>query len=294
MIYNPVSGTQDAEARLSLLRRLMEEAGLCRDPVETDRELGAEPAAKNAVGDGMERVIVWGGDGSVTEAAHVLAGTQVALGVVPGGTGNLLAVNLGIPTDAEQAMRLALTGEAHSIDVGRANGRTFLIAAGIGADARMIQDTGREAKRRLGPLAYFLAAWRHVRRPLTRYRITIDGTVLERRAQSVLVANLGRVTGGLELVPDTGPETGLLQVTIIRARTVWDMMAIGVRALLRRHRSDNLVELHGGRHILIETPRAQPAQIDGNELPATTRLELTVAPRALMLVHELPQGSVSS
>jgi diacylglycerol kinase family enzyme len=93
-------------------------------------------------------------------------------------------------------MELALTGETRRIDVGQANGETFLIMAGIGADAQMIQDADRELKNRLGPLAYFVAAWKNRGRSRVTYRITIDGRTIRRRAQTVLVANLGRVTGG--------------------------------------------------------------------------------------------------
>src|SRR5207244_9077670 len=124
-------------ARLEALARA---AGLACELAETDRDQGAAPLARQAVVDGMERVLVAGGDGSVAEAANVLAGTGVALAVVPGGTGNLFALNLGLPTDAEAALHLALTGAARPLDVGRANGHVFLVAAGMGLDARMVQD----------------------------------------------------------------------------------------------------------------------------------------------------------
>src|SRR4028119_815316 len=131
IIFNPASGAENLETRRARLEELAQAAGLHCDLVETDIDRGAAPLAKEAVADGMQRVIVSGGDGSVSEAADALTGTDTALAVLPGGTGNLLAVNLGLPLDAKEAMELALHGQAHPTDVGRANGQVFLIMAGI-------------------------------------------------------------------------------------------------------------------------------------------------------------------
>jgi diacylglycerol kinase (ATP) len=210
IIFNPASGSEDSETRRAQLEELKVAAGLTCELRETDRDDGAAPLAREAMAAGMERVLVSGGDGSVMEAADVLAGSEVALAVLPGGAGNLLALNLGLPTETNAAVELALAGRARPLDVGRANGSVFLIMAGIGMDARMIRDADRKLKDRLGVLAYFVSAWRNMGRPLVPFTITIDGQRLRRRAQSVLVANLGRITGGLELVPGADAEDGLL------------------------------------------------------------------------------------
>jgi YegS/Rv2252/BmrU family lipid kinase len=285
IIFNPASGTEDLETRRAKLEELAHEAGLRCALVETDIDRGAAPLAKEAVADGMQRVIVSGGDGSVSEAADALTGTDTALAVLPGGTGNLLAINLGLPLDAKEAMELALHGEARPMDVGRANGQVFLIMAGIGADARMIRDADRELKNRLGPLAYFVAACRNLGRPRLGYTITIDGNRFRRYAHTVMVANLGRVTGGVELVPGTSPESGTLEVAILRARTLWDLGKVAAGAIMGRIRSDNLLEIQHGRNVIIQTRRPQPVQIDGNEAGSTNRLEIHVEPGALKLVR---------
>jgi YegS/Rv2252/BmrU family lipid kinase len=285
IIFNPASGNADPGTRRGKLEELAQAAGLTCDLTETDREKGAAPLAQEAVNDGMERVLVSGGDGSMAEAAGALAGTDSALAVIPGGTGNLLAVNLGLPTDPKEAMDLALNGEAKPTDVGRANGQVFLIMAGMGADARMIREADREMKNRLGPLAYFLTAFRNLGRTRVTYRVTIDGRRFRRRAHTVLVANLGRVTGGVELVPNTGPDNGMLEVAILRARGFWGLAQVAVNAMLGRTRSDNLFEIHHGREVLIRTARPQPVQLDGNDAGATTRLEVHVEPGALRVVR---------
>lgn len=287
-IFNPVSGTQDPAARRSRLEELTRDAGLTCELQETDLEEGARPLAQKALQDGLERIIVSGGDGSVAEAAEVIAGTDVILGVVPGGTGNLLAVNLGLPSDPAAALRGALNEDYQALDVGRANGRVFLIVAGMGADARMVQDADRELKRRWGALAYFIAAWRNLGRPLCRYRITIDGETYLRRAQTVLVGNLGRITGGVELIPGADPTDGLLDVAIIRARHFRDVATVALRAIFGRHQSDNLTEIHRGRRVVIEAEQPQPAELDGNDIGDTRRLVVEVQPAALRLARPEP------
>lgn len=290
-IFNPVSGTQDPAARRSRLEQLSREVGLTCRLDETDLQEGARPLARRALEDGIQRVIVSGGDGSVAEAAEVIAGTDVILGVVPGGTGNLLAVNLGLPNDPAAAIRGAINEDYQALDVGRANGRVFLIVAGIGADARMVQDADRELKQRWGALAYFIAAWRNLGRPLVRYRITIDGETYTRRAQTVLVGNLGRITGGVELIPGADPTDGVLDVAIIRARNFRDIVIVALRAILGRHQSDNLTEIHRGRKIVIEAQQPQPAEIDGNDIGETRRLVVEVEPGALKLARPAPTPS---
>ena len=284
IIFNPASGTQDGETRRAALEELARGVGLTCELGLTDRDRGATPLAEQAVADGMERLLVSGGDGSITEAAAALAGTPVALAVLPGGTGNLLALNLGLPADPEAAVRVALTGEARPLDVGRANDAVFVLMAAW-ADAHMVRDADRQLKDRLGVLAYFVAAVRNLGRRPVRYAITLDGRTIHRRAKTVMVANLGRITGGLELVPGADPEDGRLDVAILRAEGLWDLALLAGRALVGRHADDPSLEFYQAREILIETPAPQPVQIDGNEQPPTARLHVRVEPGALRLVR---------
>jgi diacylglycerol kinase (ATP) len=180
LVFNPAAGDEDPGVRRSALEELAKAAGLTCELAETDVVLGAHPAAEKAVADGMERLIVCGGDGSVAEAAHALAGTTTSLAVVPGGTANLLAVNLGIPTDREEAMRFALASAAQPTDVARTNVGAFLIAAGMGLDARIMRGADRALKNRYGHLAYFISGWRNLGRPHQRYTIAVDGATLQR------------------------------------------------------------------------------------------------------------------
>lgn len=285
LIYNPVSGVGAPGSRRAILEALAKTAGLPCELSETDVDRGAAPLAEQAVADQMQRVLVWGGDGTVAEAAAVLAGTPVALAVLPAGTGNLLALNLGLPLDSQAAMQLALEGAPRPTDVGRANGRVFLIMSGMGVDARMIRDSDRALKDRFGFLAYFAAAARHLGRPRRRYTVTIDGKQIRRHAQTVLIANLGRVTGGIELIPGAAPENGHLQVGILRSRTPADFARLLWSAVRGRVNADPQLEVYSGREITIETDRPQPVQIDGNDAGTTRRLSARIDPGALQLVR---------
>jgi diacylglycerol kinase (ATP) len=283
-IFNPASGQGDARARQTQAERLLRRAGLDCGLTHTRHDHGAGPLAREAVEAGIKRVLVSGGDGSVMEAAGALVGTDVALGIVPGGTGNLFALNLGIPADMEPAVRLALTGRPTAIDVGSLNGTAFVLMAGMGWDAQMIQDADRNLKNRLGVLAYFWAALRNLRHPSVIYQIQIDGRTLRRRAKSVLIANVGRITGGLQLIPDTHPRDGLLDVAVLRAESLWDLAGLLWSALRGKMREDPRLETFRGREILIETARPQPLQIDGNEAGETDRAEIRVLEQALNVV----------
>ena len=285
LIFNPVSGTENPSTRRLSLEELAKRSGLECALIETERGQGAAPLAKQAVADHMDRLIVSGGDGSVTEAAHALAGTETALAVLPAGTGNLLAINLGIPLNLEEAMRLALTGEALPTDIGRVNGQVFLVAVGMGLDARMIRDADREAKKKYGALAYVLAVLRNLPRPNAWYSITIDGRRIRRPGQTVLVSNLGRITAGLELVPGSDPSDGLLEVAILKSQRLTDLARMGWRMLRSERRPRDVLEVHRGRHILVEAERPLPVQFDGEIAGRTARLDVQVEPGALKFVR---------
>jgi YegS/Rv2252/BmrU family lipid kinase len=287
-IFNPASGQANAALRRSQIEGLLQRAGLTCGLTETSLDRGAGPLAQEAVRGGRERVIVSGGDGSVMEAAGALAGTGVALGIVPGGTGNLFALNLGIPADTDAAVRLALTGRPTAIDVGCWNDTPFVLMAGMGWDARLIHDADRHLKKRLGVLAYFWAALRNLAHPSTVYRLRIDGRTLRRRAKSVIVANLGQITGGLQVIPDTHPRDGFLEVAVLRAESLIDFVGLLWSALRGKMREDSRLEIFRGREIVVETTHPQPLQLDGNEAGETARAEIRILPRALHVV--LPAG----
>jgi diacylglycerol kinase family enzyme len=155
----------------------------------------------------------------------------------------------------------------------------------MGLDARMIHDADREQKRKYGALAYLLAVLWNLRRPNAWYFITIDGQRIRRHGQMVLVANLGRITAGLELVPGFDPADGLLEVAILKSQRLTDLARMGWQMLRGGQRPHDVFEVHRGRHILVQAEHQLPMQLDGEAAGHTSRMEVVVEPGALKVVR---------
>jgi diacylglycerol kinase (ATP) len=233
-----------------------------------------------------DAVFALGGDGTAMEIAGALVGTGVPVGVLPGGTGNLLARAIGIPLDIERAVSTLLVGDRRRVDLGRLpDGRFFAVAAGVGIDARMVRDTPGWMKRRLGVLAYAITATRAalsavIRRDFFRVRLTVDGAVYDRRAAAAMVANFGailhdRITFG----PGIQSDDGVLDACVYSPRSLGDAMRIMWRLLRKDFRSDDCVLYRSGRHIRLDTDPRHEVQADG-ELVGETPLDVVVEPLA--------------
>jgi diacylglycerol kinase (ATP) len=234
----------------------------------------------------FDAVFTLGGDGTAMDVIGALSGSGFPVGVLPGGTGNLIARSLGIPLDVRRAVPLLLRGEIADIDLGRlSSGRCFAFAAGVGIDATMIERTPANLKRRLGVGAYALTAARAVlARERFKVRATVDGTVHERMASAVMVTNFGAVLNRLiTLGPDIAQDDGLLDLCVFSPETLRDAVRVMWRLLRRDFRSDPCVLYAHGRHFRIETDPPRLAQADG-ELLEPTPFEVTVEPRAARLL----------
>lgn len=285
VIFNPASGPGDpAERRRQL------EAALLAEPVraeiwETQVDQTATALARRAIAAGAEIVIACGGDGTIMEAAAALVGQPVALGVVPGGTGNLFAANLGLPMEVPEAVRVALHGQPRCLDVGRSGEEVMVLIAGIGWDARMIRDAHREWKHRFGFLAYFWAAVRNLRYRPARFLIELDEErPIYRRAPGILVANFGCITGGLPIVPGADPADGRLDVAVLMAESLPGFVGLVVSALLGRLEEDPRIAYYPVRRVRITADHPQPIQFDGNDRGNDRVLMIEVIPGALRVV----------
>ena len=215
-VVNPASGSAVSEKDL---RTAFDELGR---PLEwrntTEDDPGAGQAA-DAVASGATTVVACGGDGTVRACLAPLAGSDTVLGIVPLGTGNLLAANLELPSGLD-AVELAVTGRIRRIDVAEANGESFAVIAGSGLDALMIRDANAVTKRRFGSLAYVASALRNLPARLVPTTVEVDGTtVFDGRTAMVLVGNCGTVTGGIVVFPDARPDDDILDVAVLSARS---------------------------------------------------------------------------
>jgi YegS/Rv2252/BmrU family lipid kinase len=257
--------------------------------LETTPEDPGYGQTRMAVDMGATVVFVCGGDGTITSALGALVDTDTAIAILPAGTGNLLASNLGISSDLVAGIEVALKGGRRRIDLGAVDGRYFAVMAGMGFDAHMFEATSDTAKARIGWPAYVLGAMRHLKdRPM---RVTIridDGKPMRRRARSVLIANVGRLQGGVQLMIDATPDDGLLDVAVLTPRTLRQWAALGW-ALVRRSRRVPSMQVLQGARVEVVCDRPQPRQLDGDVIVAGTRLFAEVHPEAVWLC--VPQSA---
>jgi YegS/Rv2252/BmrU family lipid kinase len=251
--------------------------------LETSPDDTGERLTRMAVESGVDLVISSGGDGTVTACAAGLAGSDVPLGVLPAGTGNLLARNLGLPLDLDAALAVALTGAERRVDLGVANGRTFVVMAGIGIDAAVLAGVSEALKARAGWHAYVLSAMRHLWDRLTRVELTADGgPPVRRMASGVVVGNVGTLQRNLRLLPDAVPDDGVLDVIILTAWGLGGWIGVVADLLLLRRKTLRLVRLTC-RDLIVETRRPRPWEVDGDVAGVDRVLHVSVRPGDLLV-----------
>jgi len=243
-------------------------------------------AIRKAVKGGADLVLIWGGDGSVQRSLDTLAGSSVKLAVLPAGTGNLFATNLGIPKTIAEAVDVALDGGERRIDLGKLNGEHFGVMAGIGLDASMIKDADGKLKDAMGRLAYVWTGTRNIKQNRFKVRIEVDGTpFFDGRAGCVLIGNMGQLTGGIEAFPDARPDDGRLDLGVVTADSLLDWSRALTRTALGHASSSPFVEITRGRKFDIKTNRPQLYELDGGDRSKTKKLKVrTKAGAALVKV----------
>lgn len=297
-VLNPTA-RRYAEARRALLRT-------CRQLGRPDPEILLTTAtetgwaqAREAVAHGARLVIVGGGDGTVREVARALTGTGVELGILPLGTANLFAYNLGLRTLRTHAMaRRALTGTARPVDVGWASWRTvvdgtvqpptpelpFLVMAGLGHDAATVQATDRRAKSRLGWVSYLAMGARHLFRKPLQMRLSVDNTPGRRLATwTILVANAGSIPGRIDVFPGSRMDDGYLDCLEVPLRTPaqWGSIAW---AGLTRHRWEATALRYSRIRTLWAVPdQPAPLHLDGDVVGDVADLRIRVQPGGLLV-----------
>lgn len=257
--------------------------------LETTVEDPGQGQAAQAARDGAELVFVCGGDGTVMACVSALAGSDVALAVLPAGTGNLLAANLGLSNDLATGIEVALQGGRRRIDVGCAGEQSFAVMAGMGFDAQMLDATSDTAKKQIGWLAYVGGAFRHLRDRPMRVRITLDdGPEFSRRPRTVIVGNVGRLQGGMNLLQAAQPDDGQLDVAVLSPRNLRHWLALGW-GVLRHRQAVPRMETFTAAKVRIRSDRPQPRQLDGDTIEPGKELLISVRPKALELCVPRPE-----
>lgn len=278
---------------LSLLRRRVE-AEILRagwQPslwLETEADDPGREAARRAVAAEVDLVIIAGGDGTVRVVCADLTGTGVPVALIPSGTGNLLARNLGIPLDTDAALRLALTGEDRPVDVVRCawddGEERFVVMAGLGLDAQIMDSTNDDLKKVIRSGAYAVAAVQNaVPEPFTVTVTLDDGEPQQHDVVMALLGNVGTITGGMTLFPDANPDDGVVDLMLASPERVADWAKLGAQILMGRE-MDGFTLLQA-RRIRLEADSPVPFELDGDTEGETSNLEIEVEPGALRVVQ---------
>jgi diacylglycerol kinase family enzyme len=216
-------------------------------------------------------------------AVTALSGCGIPMALLPAGTGNLLARNLGLPLgDMEAALRIGVSGRTTEIDVGVVEGRKFAVMAGLGFDAAMMRDAPEGLKRTVGWPAYVVSGGKHLRGRGIPVSITVDdGEPMHRRVRTVVVGNVGKLTVGIPLLPDARPDDGYLDVVVISPRNMVDWARVAGRVLRRTDVPDRRMERFRARRVLIEARRPEPRQLDGDVIEDSRTMDISIEPKAL-------------
>jgi diacylglycerol kinase (ATP) len=268
---------------LEELRRTLAAAGYA-DPIwyEVAKSSKAHKAVRKALDSGAKLLFVWGGDGMVQQCIDALRDRDVALAILPAGTGNLLATDLGIPKNIARAVEIGLKGKRQKLDVGVVNGERFAVMTGTGFDAIMIRDTSRLAKQELGRLAYFRSGVKAMRARSVRMSIRLDGAMwFKGKASCVLIGNIGKATGGIQVFDDASPSDGVLNVGVVTTRNAWEWVRVFLQVATDRHGTSRLLERASAQKIIVKLRRKRPYELDGGVRPATKKLRIRIRARAV-------------
>src|SRR5829696_957874 len=285
--------------------------------LETTEEDPGRAMARQAVEAGVDLVLGAGGDGTIRVVCSALAGTGIPLGLIPAGTGNLLARNLGIPLDEAAALDVAFNGMTKPIDLVKITlddvaSDHFAVMAGIGLDAMIMQGTNEDLKKAVGSAAYFVAAARNARHPALHTTIEVDDEEpVTRRAHVIVIGNVGYLQANIQLIPDAKADDGQLDVVIASPRSLRDWVRLTTRVLTRPCRSNHQLDRLTGQRVKITVDPPDQYQMDGDtvgecssmlaevqpgalllRVPRAARRELVAAPTAVTLTH--PVTAVSS
>ncbi|MBB2987538.1 diacylglycerol/lipid kinase family protein [Terracoccus luteus] len=314
VIVNPTKFTDLVATRQRLTAAFLAAGWAEPTLAETTVADPGQGQAERALRDGVDLVCSLGGDGTVRAVASALLGSDTPLGILPAGTGNLLARNLDLPVDdLDAAVTVALTGRNRRIDVGdlvvgdeesvagadadasgaatavSAAGVTgtvethhFLVMAGMGMDAAIMAGTNEILKARVGWPAYMVSGLKHLVSPEFRVRVQVDGQpAFRRRARMVVIGNCGRLLGGLVLMPNARVDDGQLDAVIASPRGVVGWVPVATRVATRQRKGHPTLDHHTCREVTVRSDRPLPVQIDGDVIGEARTVRAVVRPGVL-------------
>ena len=287
VIYNP---TKVSDKFRALVEEGLQQKGWGNTLwLETSVEDPGGAIASQAVAAHVDLVIAAGGDGTIRAVADAMAHTGIPLGLVPAGTGNLLARNLDLPLEEVDAIEVALSRQVRQLDLVKiiVDDRApehFAVMAGIGVDAMIMDETDEGLKDKVGSAAYFVAAAKALGRLPVRMTVQLDGNrPVRRQAMLCVIGNVGTLRGNLTLIPGARPDDGLLDIYIASPRRFRHWVKIALRLMTRRAKKDDQVDQHTGKRVRIKLHEKDNYQLDGDVVGEATTLDAEIQPGALAL-----------
>ncbi len=297
VVANPVHVTNVADFRRSIVAAATRWGWEQPLWLETRADDPGVSMCRRALAEGVGLVLAAGGDGTVRVVCSQLAHTGVAVGIVPLGTGNLLARNLGLPLHPGDAVDVALSGSDRKVDLVRIGGdelpeTCFTVMAGLGLDAAIMAGAPDQLKARMGWPAYVVSALRQLRHPATWVEVRVDeDTPMRRKVRTVVVGNVGLLQAGIPLLPDAVIDDGRLDVVVIApARTVGWVRLVW-RVLRRTRHTDERLDRMTGRQVRVRADKPLLRQLDGDPVGEGRELYAEVLPGALLVRVPQPAGS---
>ena len=289
VIYNPARVTDWVTFRRHVEYELKTRGWQRPLWLETTEDDSGRAMAARAVEERVELVLGAGGDGTIRVVCSALAGTGIPLGLIPAGTGNLLARNLGIPLDEAAALDVAFDGVTKPIDLVKITfdeqaSDHFAVMAGIGLDAMIMHGTNPDLKKAVGSAAYFVSAARNARHPALQTIIEVDDEPpVQRRAHVIVIGNVGLLQANIQLIPDAKADDGLLDVIVASPRTFRDWVRLTTGVLTRRHPPDDQLDRLTGHRVKITVDHPDHYQMDGDTVGECSSMLAEVQPGALLL-----------
>jgi diacylglycerol kinase family enzyme len=286
LIYNPAAGQRNRREVMTNLIEALKGEGIELANAPTHGPGHATRIVREFLPEKPSVVAVCGGDGTVSEAAASLLGTGVPLAILPGGTSNVLALELGIPFDLDKAKQLILGGAPKDLRAGLANDRPFLLMAGVGLDARVMGKMSFFLKRWFGRAGIFVTAvWEYLRYEFPRLDVEIDGRHYP--ATFAVVCNSKHYAGDWIVAPEASAETDVLETVVFNSRSRHDLMRffLGMKGKHARHLQNGYAKAVRGRRVRITSLEDYPveAQVDG-DCVLETPLECRIAESTLKVM----------
>jgi diacylglycerol kinase (ATP) len=289
VIYNPAKVTDWAGFRRHVEYELNLRGWERPIWLETTVDDSGRAMTAQAVQAGVDLVLGAGGDGTIRLICDGLAGSGIPFGLIPAGTGNLLARNIGIPLDEAAALDVAFEGVDKPVDLVRLRvdggpAEHFAVMAGIGLDAVIMEGTNPELKKAVGSAAYFLSAAQNANHPPLHTTVQVDDLPpLRRRAHVIVVGNVGLLQANIQLIPDARADDGLLDVLVASPRKLADWVRLTTNVIARRRHADEQLDRLVGRRVTITVDERDSYQLDGDTVGTCQTMIAEVVPGALLL-----------